>query len=184
MQKIYLLGINITAIFILAMNIFFIASAKPIHEAVTDSMVTAKVKTELTLNQTTKNAPINVKTQNGVVVLTGTVNTPQEATDAIRIAAATEGVRDVDTSGIGIEDYSASLQDGYLTAKIEGALIRAELLQSSTLSVSHLKVTAHFGIVYLYGQVVNQAQKNEAQRIAYSVRGVSHVVNSIRVENS
>jgi hyperosmotically inducible protein len=60
-----------------------------------DSVITAKVKAALIENATTKGHEINVETQNGVVQLSGFVDTSAQKTAATSVVQTIEGVSDV-----------------------------------------------------------------------------------------
>ena len=65
-------------------------------DAVSDATTTASVKSMLLWNGNTDGMDINVDTMNGVVTLTGTVDNSAEKELAERLAANTDGVRDVE----------------------------------------------------------------------------------------
>ena len=60
-----------------------------------DATINAKVKTALAADSMVKARNIDVDTVRGVVTLNGTVNSPAEKAQAIRIARGIEGVVDV-----------------------------------------------------------------------------------------
>jgi hyperosmotically inducible protein len=62
---------------------------------VDDSALTAKVKTALISDETTKGTQINVETRDGVVQLAGFVNTDAERERATQVARGVSGVKDV-----------------------------------------------------------------------------------------
>jgi hyperosmotically inducible protein len=62
---------------------------------VDDSVITAKVKTELIADPQTKAGQINVTTENGVVQLAGFVDSAAEKSKAETIARSVSGVRSV-----------------------------------------------------------------------------------------
>jgi hyperosmotically inducible protein len=62
---------------------------------VDDSTLTAKVKTALIADETTKGTQINVETRDGVVQLAGFVNTDAERDRATQVARGVSGVKDV-----------------------------------------------------------------------------------------
>ena len=64
-------------------------------EYVDDSVLTAKVKTELGADKMVNLFTIGVETYNGVVQLSGFVNTREQAEHAASIAQKVKGVRDV-----------------------------------------------------------------------------------------
>jgi len=61
-----------------------------------DAAITAKVKTAMIGEPGLKALQINVDTANGVVTLTGAVDTPQNLDRATQVAQAVEGVKSVD----------------------------------------------------------------------------------------
>ena len=62
---------------------------------VTDAALTSAVKAKLLADPRIGGLRIDVDTSGGVVTLTGTVATPAEADEAVRLARGTEGVRNV-----------------------------------------------------------------------------------------
>lgn len=63
--------------------------------AQTDAGITTNVKTKLAADDTVKAYQVDVDTRNGVVTLSGDVETTAAKEQAIRIARGTDGVRDV-----------------------------------------------------------------------------------------
>jgi len=61
-----------------------------------DAAITAKVKSAMIGEPELKALQINVATDNGVVTLTGTVDTPQKLERATQVAQGVEGVKSVD----------------------------------------------------------------------------------------
>lgn len=69
-------------------------------QPVTDTWITTKVKTELATTDGVKSTDIDVKTVNGVVTLTGTLDTDVAVKKAIAAAESVKGVQKVDHSGL------------------------------------------------------------------------------------
>jgi osmotically-inducible protein OsmY len=63
---------------------------------VDDSVITSKVKTEMTTDKEVKAHNINVSTTRGVVTLTGSAATSQESEKATQIARGVAGVNTVE----------------------------------------------------------------------------------------
>lgn len=63
---------------------------------VTDTLVTGKVKTAITADNNMKDADVSVKTENGIVTLTGTVKSQDQVTLASALAQRQEGVSRVE----------------------------------------------------------------------------------------
>lgn len=64
-------------------------------EVVDDSVITTKVKAELLRAQATKSLKISVKTLDGVVNLTGSVESSEQMDSALRVVRGIKGVVDV-----------------------------------------------------------------------------------------
>ena len=64
--------------------------------AVTDTIVTGKVKAAIASDTGMKDNDISVTTENGVVTLTGSVKSPDQVTLAAALAQRQEGVRRVE----------------------------------------------------------------------------------------
>src|SRR5882672_3530569 len=94
--------------------------------AVDDSVITAKIKTALVEDSTTKARLIKVKTVHGVVQLSGFVNSSESKQRAEAIAADTEGVTEVHND-LEVRDTEKTagerLDDSVLTTKVKAALV-------------------------------------------------------------
>lgn len=69
-------------------------------QPVTDTWITTKVKSELATTDGVKSMDISVKTIDGVVTLTGVLDTDLAVKKAVAAAKSIKGVRDVDASGL------------------------------------------------------------------------------------
>lgn len=76
------------------------AGARNAGEKVTDGWISTKVKSQLVADELTKASKIKVSTKNNVVVLSGKAASEAEKAQAIRLASETEGVKEVDASGL------------------------------------------------------------------------------------
>lgn len=66
--------------------------------AVTDTMITAKVKADMAADKTAKAMDVHVETQKGIVMLSGFVASKAEADRAVELARGVKGVSDVKSS--------------------------------------------------------------------------------------
>lgn len=75
-------------------------AATPAHEstgqAFDDTTITSKVKADFIEDPLTKGREISVTTEHGVVHLSGFVDSPEQRSEAVRVAKAVPGVRRVD----------------------------------------------------------------------------------------
>lgn len=70
------------------------ASAQP----VSDSWITTKVKADLLVTEETKGLDINVTTVNGVVTLSGKLDSHAQVEKAVSVARSIKGVKSVDAT--------------------------------------------------------------------------------------
>jgi osmotically-inducible protein OsmY len=66
--------------------------------AMSDTMITAKVKADMAADKTVKAMDVHVETQKGVVMLSGFVPSKAEADRAVALAKGVQGVTDVKSS--------------------------------------------------------------------------------------
>lgn len=151
---------------------------------VNDSYITAKIKAQLLANSETHMLNIAVETNNGMVMLSGTVGAVSEAVNAVQIAQSTQGVKDVDASGLILSRSSNQpLTDSYITAKVKGMFIQDKLF-GSNVPITGISVTTKNGTVYLGGTVSNRRIASRAVSLAKQVDGVNTVVSVIRVSKA
>jgi osmotically-inducible protein OsmY len=74
------------------------ATGQKTGAALSDAAITTKVKAKFAADSTVRATKIHVDTDNGVVKLTGTAKSQDEAARAAEIAKGTEGVSSVDNA--------------------------------------------------------------------------------------
>ncbi|MCW4455573.1 BON domain-containing protein [Flavobacterium sp. MXW15] len=70
------------------------------REPVSDSWITTKVKADLLTTRDVSGTEVKVETVNGVVTLSGDVDSQAERDRAVAVATGIEGVQRVDASGL------------------------------------------------------------------------------------
>ncbi|MEI7375918.1 molecular chaperone OsmY [Dickeya chrysanthemi] len=150
---------------------------------VDDSTLTARVKSALMKDETLDSNDISVATHDGVVTLSGFIASQQMATNAVKIAAQTEGVTSV-SDKLQIKDGSGVQSvTGYADDALTTSTIKAKLLADDIVPSRHVKVITQDGVVLLTGQVANRAQADRAEAIAKAVSGVKSVKNELTVKS-
>lgn len=147
----------------------------------TDAGITASVKSELIRKDETKARQINVETENGVVQLSGFVDSQQAKDAATATARDVRGVKSVRNELI-VRESDRSLgqttDDTVIAAKV-----KTELATDASLATARdVKVEVRSGVVQLSGFVPSVSQKQEAEQIARRVAGVKEVRNDIEVQ--
>lgn len=147
---------------------------------VDDAIITAKVKAKLIEDPITKARKIDVDTVNGVVTLTGLVESEKEINRAIEIARSVPGVKKVvNNLRVGKRSIGRYLDDKEITARIKAKFIADPELKALSIDVDTLN-----GVVTLTGVVERESQRERAVRLAKSVEGVKQVIVNIQVKSS
>lgn len=174
------------------------AERKPMNafaRRIEDASITAKVKSQLLWNSATSGLDISVKTDNGVVTLTGKVGSEAEADLAQRIAMSTRGVRAVKhvldinkksvteavtgTAKRGAEIAGHAVADTWITTKVKAALLYNRNVDGTAIEVN----TKH-GVVMLDGAVSSTKELAHAVDIAEGIVGVKKVKSAIEIAAS
>ena len=79
-------------------------SAKSSNQPVTDTWITTKVKAELATTEGIKSGDIDVTTKNGLVTLSGVVNSKAQMQKAVALTKSVKGVRQVDSTALKSRD--------------------------------------------------------------------------------
>lgn len=146
-----------------------------------DAGTTARVKTALITNKATKAHQINVETFDGVVQLSGFVDSEVARQAAVLAARNVGGVKEVQDRLL-IRDANRTagqaIDDTVIAAKL-----KTELAGAAGLGVaSEVVVQVNSGVVELSGFVPTFDQKNCAAEIARRISGVMDVKNNIAVK--
>jgi len=112
-------------------------------------------------------------TKDGVVRLSGRVNSESEAEQLVEATAKIDGVKDVDTDKLEVVGSKHPMADAYLTAKVMGKLIGAAV-SDKHFSNNDIHVETVKKVVYLS---MAKGNPNEvyAVKVAESVDGVKKV---------
>lgn len=115
---------------------------------------------------------ISVTAVNGVVLLTGEVNSDAQRQRAGKLAEASPETRKVvnELQLAGKTNISSRINDSWITTKIKAKLVKVE-----NLSASLVKVVTEQGKVYLLG-LVTRAEADAAVEAISTVKGVTHIV--------
>ena len=79
-------------------------SAKSSNQPVTDTWITTKVKADLATTEGIKSGDISVTTKNGLVTLSGVVNSKAQVQKAVALTKSIKGVRKVDSTALTSRD--------------------------------------------------------------------------------
>jgi len=148
----------------------------------TDAGITGLVKTKLAADGKVSAAEINVDTADGVVTLTGNVDSQEAKDEAMKLAKETSGVRDVkDMIAVRTSSQSAEAPnpDRTLGEHIDDAgitmKVKSRLLDDPVVKGLKIDVDTRDGVVFLTGSVSNDAEKKQAIELARTTEGVKDV---------
>jgi hyperosmotically inducible protein len=143
-----------------------------------DAGTTARVKSALVANKVTKTTQISVDTLEGVVQLSGFVDSEMARQSAVGTARTVAGVIEVQDRLL-IRDAGRSggqaVNDTVIAAKLKSELASNAGLGTTT----EVVVEVSSGVVELSGFVPTFDQKNRAAEIARRISGVMDVNNNI-----
>ena len=171
--------------------------------AQTDAGITTNVKSKMAADDSVKALEINVDTKNGVVTLTGDVDSAIAKERAVQIARTTDGVREVvdnitvtesaPTGGLfdrdGVDRGTGNIGDNDRQDRNEPitgdpgitSAVKAKLLADSMVSGLRIDVDTENGVVTLTGDVKSKAEADRAVMLARNTDGVTRVVNHLKV---
>ncbi len=142
-----------------------------------DSSVTSVVQASLEANDKVKARQVDVETREGVVYLTGVVDTEEARREAGRVAWRTENVRGVmNDLTVGERTVGNWLDDMLISSKI-----KAKLIANSEIRAGDIDVSSSQGVVTLIGRVSTSSIRSDAERISRGTRGVTDVRNDLLV---
>jgi len=145
-----------------------------------DAKLSAKVTQALTHAPAVDAKSINVQTRDGVVQLSGFVNSEDARDAALKAAVGVQGVDRVRNELAVREAESApatSTSDAVIAARVKSQLAAAALPEGSD-----VQVEVQDGAVQLSGFVESVDSKTKAADIASTVAGVTDVQNNIAVQ--
>lgn len=167
-----------------------------------DAWVTAKIQAKYFLDTDVKGLDINVDTRDGVVTLTGEVESEAERRQAVALARNTEGVKSV-TDQLRLETETAEktaagaaaeakketkqtttsamskVDDAWITTKIQ-----SKFFLDADVKGRDINVDTKNGVVTLNGTVESDAEKQAAATIAQETDGVTRVNNQLKVDTT
>jgi hyperosmotically inducible protein len=152
-------------------------AAQPADQPVNDTVLTTKVKAALVGDRAVKARDIEVETKDGVVQLSGFVDSEDAKTAALMRARSVDGVAEVRNDlSIRTDDRPAQepVADTVIAARVRDSLGNVKLADKSDVNVEVSR-----GVVQLSGFVESVEEKARAGDAASAVAGVRDVENNI-----
>lgn len=150
---------------------------------ISDSAITVQIKAKIAEDPTLSVFSNDVSTVNdGVVILSGVMDSETNAEALVQLAESVNGVRDVDTGKLTVKNSLHPMDDAYITAKVKGQFIQEKVFGNEDVALLPVSVETNNGVVYLSGAVSNDEQINNAIKLAESVKGVKKVESRLTVK--
>jgi hyperosmotically inducible protein len=155
--------------------------AEPSHAS--DAEIKAALLQGLMKDAGLRNEPIEIAVSQGVVTVTGIVETPVQRTALEQLIKSVPGVTSLSLN-VALNRSEAVTKpttpqedpDARLSKEVEFALYKTDAFDIKT-----MKIISREGVVRLTGTVRNLAEKLLAVRVAREVEGVKEVVNDLEL---
>ena len=149
---------------------------KGLTTSVNDAAIVTKIKDRFIQSNFSLVTAVDVSVNDGSVLMTGKVKTPEEKVQATRIAWEIKGVREV-VNELQVSDTS-SLKD---LAKdlAASATLRGKLIADTDVSSLNFNIDVVNGTIYLSGIAADATEMNRVVAHAQEVRFTRKVVNYI-----
>jgi len=143
-----------------------------------DSEIHKHVVQEILWSPSLKGSEINVAVKNGVVVLTGVVDSYYKKIIVEKAIKKINGVKAL------VEELEVNIPDRFLKGDLEIAdAILYALKWNSAVDEAKIQVTVEKGLVILEGEVEWNFEKVAIRKTIENISGVREIVNNIRVKN-
>ena len=168
-----------------------------------DGVITSDVRSKITEDEKLRGLILNVKTDNGIVTVSGKAHSQEQVDRAIELARNTPGVVSVNsllkidaasTSDVltpTAEDRKTIVEKGQKeldeAADISGDVkieneVKSKFAADDMIKSRNIRITSADGLVTLKGSVINTAEQDQAVRLANSVSGVREVKNELIID--
>ncbi len=149
------------------------------HIKRSDSLITAETKLKLLKNPILP-LDVSVETNDGLVTLSGLLDTKIQRKEIQSTVESVAGVRGIDVQNLKISSNKQLVADGLITTRAKIVLIKEKLLGNDELSLMPLHVETKNGVVYLMGWMPNKRVLKTVLSKIEAVNGVSHIEHSVK----
>jgi len=162
----------------LALTLAACSSTQSPGDQVDDAWITSKITAKFTADPEVNPFEIDVDTDQGVVRLSGMVETEGQRSEAVELARHTKGVKSV-TNDIKLGDptIEENLDDAWISTKV-----KAKIAADTDVNKFNIDVDVQQSVVTLTGLVRTDSARRRAAELASSVKGVASVDNRIKVK--
>jgi osmotically-inducible protein OsmY len=170
---------------LLTTSTFALAAQQNWKDESRDAWIDGKAETTLLLNTNLNSFDINTDVTDGVVTLTGDVNSNLEKSLAEELIVGLDGVKKVDNKLTILDSNKESEQDSETLSALTDTkittVLKSRLLMSQSISAMDIEVTTTDQVVELKGTVKNDAEHDLALSMARNAQDVLNVVDKLTV---
>lgn len=172
-------------------------SDRTLERTAEDAWIDGRLESAYIFNDHLSAAAIHTDVRNGVVTLTGTVESDIDRDLAGEIAEGLKGVASVDnrlevagerrTAAAAKADRGAEAEDGrsfgqWVNDATTSAAVKSALIRNENIRARDIDVDTDEDVVTLRGVVATEQQKELAEQLAKNTRDVKQVRNQLRVD--
>jgi len=151
---------------------------RPVGQHFDDVSIATEIDGRLIAEKDMPSRWVSIEVIEGVVILTGYLPSQSHIDRVLLIARSVQGVKDIDNQlYIGEPSVSSLFSDSWITTQVKTKFFNDELV--SMISV-HVETVA--GRVYLQGVLASEAQRYRAMELTKSIKGVTAVVDLLRLQ--
>ena len=172
-----------TSLAIGAMGATAVAAAqeRTIGDAIDDAIIYTEVNSQMLQADIELFQHVGVEVVEGRVLLTGSVPTPNDRIEAVRLAWQAEGVKEVlnevqVTDDSSIADYAA---DSWISVQVKTKLLFDRDIRAINYSIETVN-----GAVYMIGIARDAVELKRATNHARTIKGVRKVISHVRIQTS
>ena len=155
---------------------------KGIGGSVSDTQISATIKTKLYQKDQEIHRRVGVNVQDGEVLLTGSLATRELIDEVEQIAWSVQGVKKVmNDMGISSDDSFGLTQgttDSWITTQLKSSM----LFDSSIKSINYSLKTVS-GVVYIMGVAQDKSELNKVVQLARTTKGVQKVQSYVKIKD-
>jgi hyperosmotically inducible periplasmic protein len=176
-----LLGFAFGIACLFTFNTLHATDKKHLENNFSDAMITTKITSKYTESKNLNPLKIDISTTDGIVSLSGHVKNKAAMREALHLAKTTQGVKSIHARNLHIKRVNTSITDAYITTKVEGAILKAKILDDESIPLVSIKASTNNGIVTLSGEVKNTQSIAPLLKRILAVKGVKQVVSHLHV---
>ncbi len=163
---------------LMAAAIVMLLVGSPVQASTLDDLILASAENSYVFKTYLKDDDIKIQSEDGVVLLTGTVSEESHRSLAKETVAGLPGVVSVDNRLEVKNGQPAEKSDALLSEKVKTTLLLHQNVGNVT------EISSMDGIVTLRGEATSHAQKDLTTEYARDVEGVKDVRNEMTVSNT